>query len=97
MLVVTDYPNEGPALGVLRAAGALAGVDAGPVTVTVIDSAEEAQRRGFVGSPTFLIDGVDPFALPGEPTGVMCPVYATASDLAGVPEVESLRDALLRV
>ena len=89
--------TEVQALAVLRTAVALAGVDAGHVTVTVIDSAEEARRREFVGSPTFLIDGLDPFAVPGEPTGVMCRVYATASGLAGVPEVESLRDALLRV
>ncbi len=97
LLVVADCPNEGPALAVLRVAAALAGVDARPVTVRVIDSAEEARRRGFVGSPTFLIDGVDPFAVPAEPTGVTCRVYATARGLAGVPEVESLRDALLRV
>ncbi|MGI8870360.1 MAG: hypothetical protein ACR2F6_16310 [Mycobacteriales bacterium] len=66
------------------------------MTVTVIDSVKEAQRRAFVGSPTFLIDGVDPFAVPGAPTGVTCRVYATARGMAGVPEVEHLRDALLR-
>jgi hypothetical protein len=64
--------------------------------VTVIDSAEEAHRRGFVGSPMFLIDGVDPFAVPAVPAGLMCRVYPTSVGWAGVPEVEGLRDALLR-
>ncbi|MGI8696897.1 MAG: thioredoxin family protein [Mycobacteriales bacterium] len=96
LLVVPDCPNEAEARQVLRAATELAGVAAAPVTVTVIESTEEAQRRGFVGSPTFLVDGADPFAVPGAPTGLTCRVYATASGMAGVPEVEMLRDALLR-
>jgi hypothetical protein len=96
LLVVPNCPHEGQAREVLRAALELAGVDAGPVTVTAIDSAEQAQRRRFIGSPTFLIDGVDPFAVPEAPTGVACRIYASASGVAGVPEVEALRDALLR-
>jgi len=96
LLVVPGCPNEGPARDALRAAAELAGLGTVPLTVTVVDSAEEAQRRGFVGSPMFLIDGVDPFAVPGGPNGVTCRVYSTLDGLVGMPDVESLRDALLR-
>ena len=94
LLVVPGCPNEGPARDALRAAAELAGLGTVPLTVTVVDSAEEAQRRGFVGSPMFLIDGVDPFAV--RPNGVTCRVYSTLDGLVGMPDVESLRDALLR-
>ena len=96
LLVVPDCPNEGPARALLRAAAGIAGLGDLPVRVSVIDSPEEAQRRGFAGSPTFLIDGVDPFAVPGAPIGLTCRVYPTDHGLSGVPEVSSLRDALIR-
>jgi hypothetical protein len=96
LLVVPDCPNEAAALTVLQEAAESAGLERVPVTVTVIDSSEEAQRRRFLGSPTFLIDGVDPFAVPGAPTGLTCRVYATADGPSGVPAVETLREALVR-
>jgi hypothetical protein len=95
LLVVPDCPNEHPARQALQKAAALAGLGAVPVTVTVIDSDGQAQRRKFVGSPTFLFDGTDPFAVPGAPTGLMCRVYSTPGGLAGAPTVEQLRDALM--
>ena len=95
LLVVPECRNEAAALAVLREAAEAAGLQAVPITVTVIDSDEEAQRRGFVGSPTFLIDDVDPFAIPGAPTGVTCRLYATAAGPAGVPDVQALREALI--
>lgn len=96
LLVVPECPNEGVALTVLQEAAESAGREPASVTVTVIDSSEEAQRRGFFGLPTFLIDGVDPFAVPGAPTGVTCRLYATADGPAGAPDVETLREALVR-
>jgi hypothetical protein len=96
LLVVPECANEAAALEVVHAAAEAAGLEAAPVTITVIDSAAEAQRRGFIGSPTFLIDGVDPFAVPDAPTGVTCRLYATAGGPAGVPDVEALREALIR-
>lgn len=95
LLVVPSCPNQRAAEQVLDAAAGLAGVTDLEVTLTVIDTDEQAQRRGFVGSPTFLIDGVDPFAAPGSPTGLACRLYATSSGLGGVPDVLALRDALL--
>ncbi len=95
LLVVPDCPNEHPARQALQKAAELAGLSAPPMTVTVIDSDAQAQRRGFVGSPTFLFDGTDPFAVPGGPAGLTCRVYSTPDGLAGAPTVDQLRDALL--
>ena len=96
LLVVPDCPNEVAAHEVLAAAAALAEVVDLDVTVTVIDSDEEAQLRGFAGSPTFLIEGIDPFAVPGAPAGMACRLYPTAGGLSGTPDVFALREALLR-
>ena len=62
----------------------------------MIETDEQARMRGFVGSPTFLVDGVDPFAVAGAPTGVACRVYPTPNGLSGAPTVAALRDALVR-
>jgi hypothetical protein len=96
LLVVPDCPNEAVAREVLGEAAQLAGIADLQTTVTVVDTDEQAQRRGFVGSPTFLMNGVDPFAVAGAPTGVTCRVYTTSHGPAGVPDVAALRDALVR-
>ena len=59
LLVVPDCPNESVALSLLRVAFDRVGLAAQSVRTTVIASQEQAQDRGFVGSPTILIDGVD--------------------------------------
>ena len=55
-----------------------------------VESPEDAERVSFGGSPTILIDGVDPFADPTGPAGYACRVYA--GDAA--PTVAQLRRAL---
>ena len=39
------------------------------VTLQAVPTAEEAEAVGFRGSPTVLVDGVDPFADPAAPVG----------------------------
>lgn len=58
-----------------------------------VETAEEAMRLGFHGSPTILVDGVDPFAEAGAPFGLACRVFRTPDGLAGSPNVEQLRSA----
>lgn len=96
LLVVPDCPNETRARRALLEAAREAGLADLAVTVTVIDTDVQAQRRRFTGSPTFLIDGSDPFATPDAPTGVTCRVYRTAAGPAGTPDLEQLRQALVR-
>jgi hypothetical protein len=56
---------------------------------------EDAERLRFVGSPTVLVDGRDPFT-DGGTFGLSCRVYPTLDGLAGAPTVEQLREALRR-
>lgn len=63
----------------------------------IIDSHEEAVARGFHGSPTVLVDGVDPFADEKPPIGLVCRVYRTPHGTAGSPTLSQLRRALLPV
>lgn len=66
------------------------------VTVTrhLVDTPEEAERVGFRGSPSILVDGVDVFADADAPVGLSCRVYQTPDGPAGSPTVEQLRAAI---
>jgi hypothetical protein len=94
LLVVPDCPNESVALSVLRVAFDRVGLAAQSVRTTVIASQEQAQERGFVGSPTILINGVDPFGVAGQSPAYACRVYATPAGLSGVPPLGDVISAL---
>lgn len=79
-----------------RLAEALAGRRV--VTVQrVIAGADEAARCGMCGSPTLLVNGRDPFAVPGMGPALACRIYqGDGGRLEGAPTVEALRRALER-
>ncbi len=60
----------------------------------LIETPEAAEQHGFRGSPTVIIDGVDPFADSDAPVGLSCRVYATKTGYAGSPSLDQLRAAL---
>ena len=93
LLVVPDCPNEVPARDLVTAVLAEHGLTASLVT-TVLSTDEEAQARGFTGSPTFLVDGADPFAHGDGGVGLACRVYPTAHGPSGVPDRNDLARAL---
>jgi len=64
------------------------------VTRHLVETLEEAERVGFQGSPSILVDGVDVFADPEAGVGLSCRVYRTPDGPAGAPTVEQLRAAL---
>ncbi len=64
------------------------------VELVRVDTPEETDAWRFVGSPTVLIDGRDPFSTGDESVGFACRLFRTPSGLAGAPTVEMLRDAL---
>ena len=64
------------------------------VTRHRVETVDEAERLGFHGSPSILVDGVDVFAEPGAGVGLSCRVYRTPDGLAGAPTMEQLRAAL---
>ena len=96
LLVVPDCPNEAPAAALLRTALDDVGLARIPITTTVILTPEQAERRGFIGSPTILIDGDDPFAEPGQPAALACRIYRNTTGPAGVPDLRPLRQAIKR-
>lgn len=76
---------------------AAAGRSGPPVERVRIDDASPDDRARFLGSPTFLIDGVDLFAGDGETGPVMaCRVYATDLGPDGAPSVAQLIAAIER-
>lgn len=89
LLYVADCPNWQEAADRLRAALAAAGHDVEPEHVEV-RTPEDAERLSFRGSPTVLVDGVDPFADASAPVGLCCRVFRTPEGLRGSPTVEQL-------
>lgn len=70
------------------------GPDRGVVTLERVDDPDHAAALAFTGSPTILVDGIDPFADPGQPVGFSCRVYDTPDGPQGAPSVEQLRAVL---
>lgn len=66
------------------------------VSKRLVTTPEDADRSEFRGSPTVLVDGVDPFADPDAPTGLSCRIYVTPKGPQGSPTIEMLRAALTR-
>ena len=65
------------------------------VSRQVIADEREAARWGMHGSPTLLIDGVDPFAEPGQPPSMSCRLYRDEHGrTSGAPSAGRLRQAI---
>lgn len=94
ILVVPDCPHSEPAADLLHQALHDVGLRGATVSTRVVAGQGEAEQRGFKGSPTFLIDGRDPFADAGRPAGLACRMYRTSNGRAGLPTLDQLRRAL---
>lgn len=93
LLTVPACPNA--AAFEEQLAAALAGHPGAVVHRREVASELEATEAGMHGSPTLLIDGVDPFAGPDEAPSLSCRLYR---DRAGrpsrAPSAAALRQAL---
>jgi len=94
LLYFEDCPNWRVARARLTQALAELGGDPGAVVYQEVTTPEQAAELGFRGSPTILVDGVDPFAGPDDPTGLSCRIYRTDTGLAPVPTVQQIRAVL---
>jgi len=65
-----------------------------PIEHTLVTTQEQAEHVSFRGSPTILVDGVDPFAQGDEPIGLSCRIYRTPDGYAGSPTSEQIAAAL---
>lgn len=59
-----------------------------------VDSEEAAQRVGFRGSPTILVDGRDLFSTDGTAIGLSCRRYLTPAGVTGCPTLRQIDEAL---
>jgi hypothetical protein len=95
LLLVPDCPHQAAAAELVATALADTGVKA-TVTHTIVASEDQARERGFIGSPTILLNGSDPFASPEAPVALACRLYSTPEGLRAVPPLRDLRQALKR-
>lgn len=89
-----DCPNWRDTADLVRELADDLGVDL-TVRLKRVATQGEAERLAFVGSPTVLIDGTDPFAVDGAPVGLSCRIYRTEEGFAGAPTEGQLREALI--
>lgn len=93
LLTVPDCPNA--AAFEERLAATLADRPDVIVRRREIAGEREAAEARMYGSPTLLINGVDPFAALGQAPGLACRLYRDAAGRpSGAPSVEALRRAL---
>ncbi|MGW0749114.1 hypothetical protein [Streptomyces sp. NPDC002587] len=94
ILVVPDCPHKRLAEQRLRQALRDAGLPAGAFTTRVVADQAEAERSGFTGSPTVLVNGRDPFTEPGATPSLACRIYRTPAGVDGAPDADQLRRAI---
>jgi|SRR4051794_40035009 protein-disulfide isomerase len=94
LLTVRHCPHAEPAAAVVRQALDEAGLTDVPVTGLTIDSQAEADRLGFLGSPTILINGRDPFPGAGHRPALARRLYQHPTGLSGVLPIRPIRLAL---
>jgi len=93
VLVRPDCPNA-PVLKD-RLAGVLDGRADVSVSHEVISDEADASSWGMHGSPTLLIDGVDPFAEPGQLPSLSCRLYrADDGQVSGAPSASQLQQVI---
>lgn len=96
LLVVPGCANQHSAAALLRTALDDIGLPGATVRTTVITTQQQADQRGFTGSPTIRLDGDDPFAQPGRPPALACRVYPGPDGPSPLPALSDLRQALKR-
>ena len=96
LIYFEDCPNWRVADARLKEALVSVGADPDAVIYEQVTTVEQAEALGFRGSPTILVDGMDPFADPDAPAGLTCRIYRTATGVQPAPTVEQLQAALAR-
>jgi hypothetical protein len=93
-----DCPSWRRALGELRAAMADTGLDPGRIELREVETEADAEREGFVGSPTIRVDGDDVAPTrPDEGPALACRVYRRPDGrVSPLPDPAAVRRALTR-
>jgi hypothetical protein len=91
-----DCPNWQTARDRLLDAIDRLGRDSFQVDLRLITGYDQAVAEGFRGSPSFVVNGRDPFADHHAPIGLTCRSYPTEAGPAGAPTLEQLVQVLER-
>ena len=94
LLFVEGCPNLHLARSNLDAALSRAGLSHVPVDEHVVGWAEDQAPANMNGSPTILINGVDPFAADDDRHSLSCRVYCTPKGVSGAPTPDELVAAI---
>ena len=94
LVVFGDCPHAEEARHHLEEALKKVGLDHLEPRLVVVTDPEEGRRAGLHGSPTFLVNGHDPFPVEEDATWA-CRLYCTPEGMRGVPTVSQL-EAVLR-
>ncbi|HET7902319.1 MAG TPA: hypothetical protein VFL59_14135 [Candidatus Nanopelagicales bacterium] len=94
LLHVDDCPSAPLARERLAAALRRLGLDDVVVTEVRVADDEDAQRLGFLGSPSVRVDGIELLTTGAEAIGLSCRRYATPDGLSGCPTQAQLDEAL---
>jgi hypothetical protein len=88
-------PSWEEAVALVRGEMAAAGLDPEALEVREVRFDAEAEREGFVGSPTVRVDGRDIQDPGAEPAGLTCRVYRLRDGrISALPDPADVRDAL---
>lgn len=93
VLVINGCPHARAAVELVATALERSGQRDVRVTMTVVTEENVVEMIGFHGSPTFLIDGVDPFPAVEPATQLSCRVYQTSRGLRGLPDLQDLLES----
>lgn len=94
LLYFPDCPSWRLAAARLHEALARIGDSITEVTYQLVRTPEEAERAGFRGSPTIMVNGHDPFARTDDPIGLACRLYPAVDGEQHAPTVDDLHSAL---
>lgn len=93
LLTIPGCPHSRSARELFANALELEGIDPATLTVTEITTDADATAVSFRGSPSFIIDGTDPFPSNAAPA-LTCRVYPSRRGFVGQPDLEPLRAAI---
>jgi hypothetical protein len=95
VLFFTGCPHAELAIERARNAVVRSGI-AAEVRLLLVETTEEAEKHGFLGSPTIRVDGVDvePAARGRRQFGIQCRLYSDAGSVSGAPSMDWIEAAL---
>lgn len=91
---IEECPNLDTAEERVRTALRAVGVVDATLRRELVRDLSDTERLGFIGSPTIVIDGVDPFADHAAVVALACRLYQSPTGPGGAPSVEELELAI---